>query len=183
MMEPETSAKVSFQRRLKEATDQIALFRDEIRLHLHLANMDAKSSIERLEPHFRRIQQQLEHAFQIVEQKEDETELKVHLALMDANTRVQALEEWFEARVDWLRRKQAQTQISWDTSKLQMHLAAMDAEDYLREKKSSLQKRFQRSRSDLHDDAEEIVQQLSHRVQKLRMKVSNPPDDSINLNL
>lgn len=166
---------------VKHATNQFALLRDEIRLQMHLANMEARSSFERLEPHLRRIQQQMNDSLQQLEQKEDETELKLHLALMDANTRFLAMEEWLRSRLRWLQDKKSQAQISWDTSRIQMHLAAMDAEDFMQEKSSQVKAKIREAKTQAVNELRETSQQLAERISSLRNGIQNPPNDSIDL--
>lgn len=180
-MASELRPKRSVHENVRHATGQFALLRDEIRLQMHLANMEAKSSFEKLEPHLRRIQQQMNDSLQYLEQKEDETELKLHLALMDANTRFLAMEEWLHSRLRWLQDKKSQAQISWDTSRIQMHLASMDAEDFIDEKSSMVNTKIREKTTQAVNELRETSQQLAERISALRDGIQNPSDDSINL--
>lgn len=180
-MTSDSSGNVAVYENLKRAANQFSLFRDELRLQMHLANMEAKTSFERLEPNLRQIQNEINRALKHIEQKEDETELKLHLALMDAHTRFQAMEEWLSSRLGQLRETKSKAHESWDASRLQMHLASMDTEDYIKEKRSNIRSKIRTASEQARLEMIELAQHLADRITALRNEANKQSDDSTHL--
>jgi len=77
----------------KDTVDRLATLRDEVKLRLHLANMEAGDAWKAAEPHLFRAEERLRQALDtVVPGASEQVRLELHLGLAEARDRVAAIE-------------------------------------------------------------------------------------------
>ena len=159
--------------KIEQAERDLASLRDEIRVRLHLAGMEAKRVWEALEPHVARTQAQLRDAADSATRSlhDREPSLELHLALMDARDRLREMEPGLRAIGARLREAGAEVVASIpDPVKLEARLASMDLEDAWERRRREVEKGLREVESLGRKLADEIVSLVERLLPRRREK-------------
>lgn len=87
----------------KDTVDRLATLRDEVKLRLHLANMDASDAWKAAEPHLFRAEQRLREALETaIPGGSEQVRLELQLGLAEARDRIASIEPKAKALGDAL---------------------------------------------------------------------------------
>lgn len=144
---------------LTQAREGIARLRDEVRVRVHLAGLEAKQAWEGLETQLGRAQTRLEQAARSAEQglHDGPAGLEVHLAVMEARDRLRELAPALQAIRARIERagEQGAAQVP-DALKLEAQLAKMDLADAVERRRAEAERGMREIRTRLRALADEI---------------------------
>lgn len=111
---------------------------DKLRVRSHLANMEAKDSLEMIGHSMEKLSRDLTHLKYELKQERDETNLTFHLGLMEARQRWGEILEYLNP----LLRSLNAVNSTLDHAKIQAHLAMMDSKDAYEDRKAKILKMY-----------------------------------------
>lgn len=157
--------------RVERAAQGLSRLRDELRVQLHLAGMEAERAWEALEPHVSHTETRLRHAAESARHgaHDRKATLEMHLALMDVRDRLREMEPALHALGQRIQQAGAEAAASVpDPVKLQARLASMDAADALQARRREVERGIQEVEAFGRRLAEEIVALLERLALRRR---------------
>ena len=112
----------------EKAKSSLDKFSDTLKLKLHLASMESKSSLESLEKQFGLMREDLQEFSKEIRQEAQEARLKGHLALMDAKVRWEGIREDLD---DVIGSISGAAEKKLDNARLKASLAKLEARDLI----------------------------------------------------
>lgn len=134
-------------------------FVDTVKLRTHLASMDSKETVEKLEQQFEHIRHDFHQFVEHMKTEKDEARVQAHLALMDAKTRFDALGKEIDHVVTSITNNAEET---LDHARVQLALGKLEAKEAMHV--DDVKKKLEELGGDFKDEWYSLLSKIDERL-------------------
>lgn len=152
---------------LEQAKKDLTTLRDELKVKMHLAKMNAADAWTALEPALQKVERGLEDAASKAGDATEKVRLQAHLGLAQLKDQWPGIEQAVGQVVDDMKKAGDNVKTNVDTARVKAHLASLDANAMAEKALNNLDK----LNADLERETSVAVDELRKSFQSLKKKL------------
>lgn len=150
---------------------RLAELRDELRVQIHLASMDARDAFEDIDPELSRMSDALKSLTENVEGSVEESDVRLHLLAMEIRDRWETLSGIVRNLVESVQQRGEATHGKLDTARVRAHLARLDAADEIERRRADIRARLREARNVVYEETAGMLDDLAQSILELHDRI------------